>query len=786
MKNKTVFIALISVLVFWIVGGLLYSLFGHSVIEDIYAGQSHPVLNSLIASQDVYPVSFFTDFADQTVPSLLFIIPLFCAMFYYAVTLRPAAIWKRSLAENTRYVERLKDSSIPILIALAAGVGLYAELMIIRVHSSFFQLFAYFKNISLLSCFLGLGIGYARGKKRPLEVPLIIPYLALQFIALAILRFSPVERLFQNPIAEQFGLGMQQAATVVHVLVVYVFLLLIFAFNALCFIPLGQLTSALMARRPNLEAYSWNLIGSIAGILFFTILAYFWTPPVVWVLFLGVGLYPFLKKTPRGILPSLIAIILMACAVSIPFRINHYDVYSPYQLLTVSYKKDGPVLKSSNTYYQTILDLRPHSITGNEYRQRWERSYSFPYHVKPAPRDVLIVGSGTGNDVAAAVRNDAETIDAVEIDPAIVRFGKELHPEFPYQAENVSVHITDARAYLSTTSKEYDLIVYGLLDSHTLLSGRSGGIRLDSYVYTVEGLRQARSRLKKDGVISLTFVIINDMIAKKLFRMITEAFDGRAPIVYKTENDSSYTFLAGERLTTGDIPPHPLFYDITDTVASLDRDVDVSTDDWPFFYMPTKKYPFSYFVMIMLIVALSVVMIKRTIGKEITVFSPTCFFLGAGFMLLETKAITELSLVFGSTWIVISIVIVAILTMAYLANMTVLKRKTAFSLPFVYGFLIAAIVLGWGYTFISFTGVPLIVQQCLLTVLLTIPLFFAGIAFSSALANSPSVAVALSSNLFGAMLGGALEYNSMFLGFRALYGIAIVMYVAAYMYAKKK
>ena len=74
--------------------------------------------------------------------------------------------------------------------------------MIIRIHSSYFHLFAYFKNVSLLSCFLGLGIGFARAKTRPLALPLVMPILALQVILLQLFYLSPLVvlciTLFQN------------------------------------------------------------------------------------------------------------------------------------------------------------------------------------------------------------------------------------------------------------------------------------------------------------------------------------------------------------------------------------------------------------------------------------------------------------------------------------------------------------------------------------------------------------------------------------------------------------
>ena len=63
----------------------------------------------------------------------------------------------------------------------------------------------------------------------------------------------------------------------------------------------------------------------------------------------------------------------------------------------------------------------------------------------------------------------------------------------------------------------------------------------------------------------------------------------------------------------------------------------------------------------------------------------------------------------------------------------------------------------------------------MLTVLLTLPLFFSGLAFSAELQKTASVAVALSSNLLGSMLGGFLEYNSTYFGFRSLYFVALAM-----------
>jgi hypothetical protein len=69
-------------------------------------------------------------------------------------------------------------------------------------------------------------------------------------------------------------------------------------------------------------------------------------------------------------------------------------------------------------------------------------------------------------------------------------------------------------------SNSYDLIVYGLLDSHTLLSHGSS-VRLD---------KEARSRLKQDGMISLSFTVLSESLGRKIFLMLQDVFDGRSPL----------------------------------------------------------------------------------------------------------------------------------------------------------------------------------------------------------------------------------------------------------------
>ena len=122
-----------------------------------------------------------------------------------------------------------------------------------------------------------------------------------------------------------------------------------------------------------------------------------------------------------------------------------------------------------------------------------EYFYQWPYTAfGDTFENVLILGAGSGTDVAAALAHGARHVDAVEIDPTIIRLGRQLHPDHPYDDPRVTVINDDARHFLRTTRKKYDLVVFALIDSLTMQSSFSG-VRLESYMFTEESFR-ARPR----------------------------------------------------------------------------------------------------------------------------------------------------------------------------------------------------------------------------------------------------------------------------------------------------
>jgi SAM-dependent methyltransferase len=472
--------------------------------------------------------------------------------------------------------------------------------------------------------------------------------------------------------------------------------------------------------------------------------------------------------------------IIALALLAMPSSPDLINAYSPYQIISLHLPKGQPArLLVNHAYHQRILDLSFKSQLRTPDMRKHAAYYELPYLFKPAPERVLVVGSGTGNDVAAALRCNAGYVDAVEIDPVILYYGKTMHPEMPYKSNKVRSIVNDARTFIRETNHRYDMIVYGLLDAQTLLSGMSN-VRLDSFVYTVEAFREARGKLKDDGIISMSFSVFSKQHGRKLFLMLREAFGGNIPQVYRSLYDYSFTFVIGagtDILRADRITP---FEEVTHWFDDERIVTEVSTDDWPFFYMPTRAYPMSYVVMILFLLVVSLLSIRQIIPLAKEGFSIPCFFLGAGFMLIETKGITELGLTHGNTWMVISAVIVGILIMAFLANLFVIRFGSPSSF-LVYGLLACFLFVGMFISGADLTFLPLDLDKIILTALLTAPLFFSGLAFSSELDQHSEVPAALSSNLLGAMVGGFLEYNSMYFGFRSLYVIALVMYALAFL-----
>jgi spermidine synthase len=130
---------------------------------------------------------------------------------------------------------------------------------------------------------------------------------------------------------------------------------------------------------------------------------------------------------------------------------------------------------------------------------------ALPYHLAQ-PRKVLVLGAGGGADVLQAIYHQVGHVDAVEINPQLVDLVRNRFAEFSgrlYQHERVNLHVAEARGFLQQAADRYDLIQVPMLDSFASSAGGLHGLN-ENYLYTIEALQQALSRLEDDGFIALT------------------------------------------------------------------------------------------------------------------------------------------------------------------------------------------------------------------------------------------------------------------------------------------
>jgi SAM-dependent methyltransferase len=663
------------------------------------------------------------------------------------------------------------------LLFLASFVALYFELVMIRYLSTEIRDFAYLKNLPLIASFLGLGTGMVIGK--PLDrLKRLFPFLAtLLFMVTA---YAPELHLTHLPFpGSDYFIWQQSAPTMPASVGTLLYLGVILGLTAVVvafFVVLGKFVGDYLATERPLPGYGVNLAGSLAGILAFTLISFLGLPPIYWIAIGFLALLPFILRDKVAILLFFLTVL----AIGPPRKHSYWSPYSHLILQPVppphGWSQPAAYFLSANhDYHQKIVDLSKTFVSrypDAEPNRSALETYELPYQVVPHPTRVLVVGAGTGNDVAAAIRHGVPHIDAVEIDPVILQLGKEFHPEHPYQARGVFTHVNDARAFFKKAKKHsYDLVEFAYLDSHTLFASLSS-LRLDNYVYTLQSFQEARSLLKPDGAVVLAFAGGRTFVTNRLFSTLAQAF-GRPPQAYRTGYDASgVVFVEGEGKAAAGIATFPNIS--SELEASQPR--LIATDHWPFLYLKDRSVPLSILIVLLPFLLGAYILLRDTksLPRVITPWSQHLFLLGAGFLLLETSAVTQLSLLFGSTWIVNSVVIAAFLVMALLANSLVMlvpvSRKIAYTVLF------ASLAVSAFFPYSSLNALDTVWKVIVSGIVVGIPVFFSGMVFSRSFRDAEKPSEALGVNLLGAVVGGALE-NTVTLGGTPLLGyLAIAIY----------
>jgi spermidine synthase len=680
-------------------------------------------------------------------------------------------------------------------LALISLLSLFLEMLMIRWISSEIRIFAYFKNLVLVACFLGFGLGCYLCRRRVQFIAMIAPILVLSVILK-----TPVSPLRQIVAALPQMLGGGTEVRIWGVpslptswpgtLLALAVMVPLFAVIAMIFVPTGQLVGWYLERASNgVTAYSVNVLASLAGIAAYTLLCFLDQPPAVWMLVAGaLSVLAFWRK-PRA--RWILAACFLACVLLLSLR-DHRQTktyWSPYQKLDLrpNYENGritGYTLNTNDSWYQQIVDLSPEFVQAHadEFRERptqW-RAYNLPYQFYPSPASVLVLGSGMGNDVAAALRNGAGRVVAVEIDPLILKLGRELHFEQPYQSPRTQVVVNDARSYIQNSKDSFDLIVFSLLDSHTTASYFSN-IRIDNFVYTREALERARQLLKPGGLFVVKFQVDNPWVVGRLYALMKATF-GEDPVQFQTETGRYDTggrfFIGGSRQRIDQAMSNPALATFIREHSGIAMEpARITTDDWPYFYQHEPGIPISVILVSVAVLLTFGWFLRHTSHTEGRV-NFRLLLLGAGFMLLEAQIVSRMALLFGTTWVVNSIVVSGLLCLIVAANL-VYQRLPEIPLRGAYAGLFLSLVVSLVVPLEKLFFESFAVRALVSTIVLCLPVFFAGIVFVSSFAKAHFQGSALGSNLFGSLAGGLLESLSLWFGLKALIILAAVIYAGS-------
>jgi SAM-dependent methyltransferase len=640
-------------------------------------------------------------------------------------------------------------------LVLLSFLMLFVELALIRWLGSNVVYLSYFSNFVLLGSFLGIGVGFLRGRADT-DTFRWAPVLLAFLVGFVIIFPVQIDRSGSDVI--YFGNFTPSG------LPTWVTLPVIFLAVAAVMAMIGEGVARQFVEFEPLEAYRYDIVGSLLGIGAFSLLSFLWAPPIAWGFVAGVLFLIVERKTWR--LLQLVAIVGLVIMLGRESLVPFYS-WSPYYKVSVA---PPPAARGS---YDIGVNGIPHqSMNSVEVRRKDGPVYFVPYERAPNDSldDVLIIGAGSGTDVAIALSEGAKHVDAVEIDPRLYQLGQRLHPDKPYQDPRVTIHINDGRAFLEQTDSKYDLILFALPDSLTLVQGQSS-LRLESYLFTREAIESARDHLKPNGVFAMYNYYREAWLRDRYSATLASAF-GHPPCVDDVGKTGHLAVLTTALTPTGTTcaggPPSVA----TDAPAP-------ATDDYPFPYLRDRGIPVLYLVAIGLILLTSVVLVRGAGGplRRMTPYADL-FFMGSAFLLLETKSVVQFALLFGTTWFVNALVFGGVL-LSVLAAIEV-TRRTRLPRPVVlYALLVATVVIGFLIAPHALLGMSFWPRLAAAVLIYFTPIFAANLVFAQRFRDVETSNLGFGANLLGAMVGGLLEYLALISGYQALALLVAVLYVLA-------
>ena len=639
------------------------------------------------------------------------------------------------------------------LIALTF-LMLFLELALIRWLGANVLYLAFFANVVLLGSFLGIGLGFLWASRHAHQ---LFQYLPIALLAIVMfVRYVPVSVQAVGGGAIFFGAELKATGPPRELVLPVVFVAV-----ATLFMCIGDAVGREFSKWKNLDAYGLDIVGSLIGIVFFTIASFLGAPPVVWAVIVGIivvaAMVPDRKKL-------LITALPMAAVVGLLFieSTNSHYLWTPYYRVTVAGNSTdgvGVFVNGVPHWFQTRQTDWPIYNTAYERRNTTDVG------------DVLVIGAGSGNDVAVALAHGARHVDAVEIDPELLKLAKANHPNRPYNDPRVTTHVDDGRAYLERSDKKWDVILLALPDSITLVQGQSA-VRLESYLFTREAADAYHDHLKPGGVFAMYNLYRERWLVDRYAGTLNQAFT-HPPCVSTLDGKSLAVLTVGVAASDVTCPADQTWV----PSGAVPRP---ASDDHPFPYIRQRMIPAFYVISIgiILLIAFSAV---RAVGGPFRAMAPhlDLFLMGAAFLLLETKNVVQFALLFGTTWLVNAFVFFGVLASILLA--ITLSRRKQFHRTWPLGVILGlSLVVSYFVPASALLDLSLVPRVFCAVFLAFVPIFVANVLFAQKFGHREDGSLAFAANLLGAMVGGTLEYLALLVGFRNLLIVVALLYAGAF------
>ncbi|MCK9196065.1 MAG: hypothetical protein M0P16_03700 [Syntrophales bacterium] len=656
-------------------------------------------------------------------------------------------------------------------------IAVFAELAIVRTFSTTISGASYYANMILLATIFSYLIGFSKpslAKYFPITTLFI---LIIYLVAIYFGQFHLIQTISDEFIWTAIAQSMKQKSNLDIHLVVFCLMLSAIPFMFLIGAKVSSIFNVLVNSK---KAYLLLSLGCfMGGSLFFLQNQFVSSLTSLYMILSGLICVAILFEDMKNVFKIMFCSVLI---LLVSFAMSYSDkfLWSPYQKISLSSPGGGIYNVFSNDTYILNISAKP--------------SNTFDIHQVPFEAalkktdEVLILGSGGGTaDVRQALMRGSKHVTAVEIDPAFVDLGKAIDTYKTYYSDRVSLVIDDARNYLNKTDQTFDFIYFPFLDSQVTVTN-SNRFRLDSFLYTREGLKQAYDKLNENGVLFINFCSPTPWLKLRFFNILY-SIDSNARAYYKSNSGTEMLYVLSKGRNVS-INKDAYDLDLTNDFKRVPS-LTIPTDDWPFLYNMEKNIPSDYLKLLIMTFLLFLTLISfvspiRSSNFKYRLFAVNiyAFFSGAAFFFLQIRTISIYIPVFGATYKSQSVVIVATILASLIGSLLSYRFDNRISIKIVWSLLFISLI---NIFLAQYYFPPMATGSFMLKLIhfgnYLMPVLIAGYIYLHYLSGySPAEVLNIQKyNLLGGVLGGLLEPTVVYFGFSVSLLLACVFYLLCFL-----